>query len=73
MWLKFGVSKDNALVNIEDVSSGKTDLTCLYCGGGLTAKKDTIKEHHFAHLEQVELDIWQGKSELPANHPARLS
>ncbi len=49
MWLKYGVNADNALVSVEDVPSGKTNLTCLYCGGGLTAKKGKIKEHHFAH------------------------
>jgi hypothetical protein len=53
MWLKYGVSEDNALVPIEEVSSGKTSLTCLYCGGGLTAKKGRVKEHHFAHSEQT--------------------
>jgi hypothetical protein len=53
MWLKYGVSQDNALVCIEDVPSGKTCLTCLYCGGGLTAKKGRIKEHHFAHTEET--------------------
>jgi hypothetical protein len=53
MWLKFGVSCDNALVCIEDISSGKTSLTCLYCGGGLTAKKGRVKEHHFAHTEET--------------------
>jgi hypothetical protein len=53
MWLKYGVSKDNALVNIEDVSRSKTDLTCLYCGGGLTAKKGKVKEHHFAHDQET--------------------
>jgi hypothetical protein len=51
MWLKFGVSSDNALVCIEDIPSGKTSLTCLYCGGGLTAKKGRVKEHHFAHTD----------------------
>ncbi|HEY9890830.1 MAG TPA: GIY-YIG nuclease family protein [Candidatus Sericytochromatia bacterium] len=53
MWLKFGVSSDNALVCIEDIPSGKTSLTCLYCGGGLTAKKGRIKEHHFAHTQET--------------------
>jgi hypothetical protein len=52
MWLKYGVSADNALVEIEDVPSGKTMLTCLYCGGGLTAKKGKVKEHHFAHTDE---------------------
>ncbi len=51
MWLKYGVSINNALVSIEEVPSGKTALTCLYCGGGLTAKKGRVKEHHFAHTE----------------------
>jgi hypothetical protein len=49
MWLKFGVSVDNTLVGIEEVPSGKTFLTCLYCGGQLIAKKGKLKQHHFAH------------------------
>lgn len=53
MWLKYGVSTDNTLVGIEDVSSGKTYLTCLYCGGGLTAKKGKVKQHHFAHTDET--------------------
>ncbi len=53
MWLKYGVSTDNALVAVEDVPSGKTFLTCLYCGGGLTAKKGKVKEHHFAHATET--------------------
>ena len=53
MWLNYGVSADNALVSIEDVPSGKTQLTCLYCGGGLTAKKGKVKQHHFAHTEET--------------------
>ena len=53
MWLKFGVNSDNALISVEDVPKGKTQLTCLYCGGGLTAKKGKIKEHHFAHTGET--------------------
>jgi T5orf172 domain./Competence protein CoiA-like family. len=49
MWLKYGVTPDGELKNIEEVLRGKTQLTCLYCGGQLTAKKGKIKEHHFAH------------------------
>jgi hypothetical protein len=49
MWLKYGVTPDGELKNIEEVSRGKTELTCLYCGGQLTAKKGKVKEHHFAH------------------------
>jgi hypothetical protein len=51
MWLKFGVSAENTLICVEEVSRGKTALTCLYCGGQLTAKKGEIKEPHFAHTE----------------------
>ena len=51
VWLlKFGVSADNNLVDIVDVSSGKSDLVCPYCGVKLVAKKGQIKEHHFTHI-----------------------
>lgn len=53
MWLKYGIDEDDALVAIEDVSSGKTSLKCPYCKGGLTAKKGRIKEHHFAHTTET--------------------
>ena len=53
MWLKYGVDANGALVFVEEVKSGKTSLTCLYCGTGLTAKKGKIKEHHFAHTEET--------------------
>jgi len=49
MWLKFGVAPDGELTGIDEVGRGKTNLACLYCGGGLTAKKGSVKEHHFAH------------------------
>jgi hypothetical protein len=52
MWLKYGVTPDGELKNIDDVSRGKTQLTCLYCGGQLTAKKGKVKEHHFAHTRE---------------------
>lgn len=50
MWLRYGVDRDNKLVAIEDVPSGKTKLMCPYCGSSLIAKKGTVKEHHFAHV-----------------------
>lgn len=53
MWLKYGVSPGGELVNIENAVRGKTNLTCLYCGCGLTAKKGNVKEHHFAHTEET--------------------
>jgi hypothetical protein len=53
MWLKFGVAPDGNLTSIDEVVRGKTQLTCLYCGGSLTAKKGSVKEHHFAHTEET--------------------
>ena len=53
MWLKFGVALSGELTSIDEVARGKTNLACLYCGGGLTAKKGSVKEHHFAHTEDT--------------------
>lgn len=53
MWLKFGVAPSGELTSIDEVVRGKTQLTCLYCGGGLTAKKGNVKEHHFAHTGET--------------------
>jgi hypothetical protein len=53
MWLKFGVAPDGELTSIDKVVRGKTNLACLYCGGSLTAKKGSVKEHHFAHTEET--------------------
>jgi len=53
MWLKFGVAPGGELAGIDDVERGKTNLACLYCGGGLTAKKGSVKEHHFSHTGET--------------------
>lgn len=53
MWLKFGVALSGELASIDEVVRGKTNLACLYCGGSLTAKKGSVKEHHFAHTEET--------------------
>jgi hypothetical protein len=53
MWLKYGVAPSGELAGIDDVARGKTHLACLYCGGGLTAKKGAVKEHHFAHTGET--------------------
>ena len=53
MWLKFGVALSGELTSIDEVVRGKTNLACLYCGGGLTAKKGSVKEHHFAHTRET--------------------
>lgn len=47
MWLKFGVSPAGELLGVDEGASGKTKLTCLYCGGPLTARKGKVKKHHF--------------------------
>jgi hypothetical protein len=41
------------LTSIDEVVRGKTNLACLYCGGSLTAKKGSVKEHHFAHTAET--------------------
>lgn len=61
MLLRYGVNKDNALIGIEEVSSGKTGLRCPYCEDKLIAKKGKIKEHHFAHQGQTCLIVTRGK------------
>ena len=53
MWLKYGVAPSGELAGIDEVGRGKTHLACLYCGGGLTAKKGSVKEHHFAHTGET--------------------
>src|SRR4028118_2345461 len=53
MWLKFGVALSGLLTGIDEVARGKTNVACLYCGGGLTAKKGAVKEHHFAHTGET--------------------
>ncbi|NMG08777.1 GIY-YIG nuclease family protein [Brasilonema sp. UFV-L1] len=53
MWLKYGIDENGTLVNISDVTKGKTSLKCPYCDCKLTAKKGKIKEHHFAHTKQT--------------------
>ena len=53
MWLKFGVALSGELTSIDEVWRGKTNLGCLYCSGRLTAKKGSMKEHHFAHTQET--------------------
>ena len=43
MWLKYGVALSGELTSIDEVVRGKTNLACLYCGGGLTAKKGAVE------------------------------
>ncbi len=64
MWLKYGVALSGSLTGIDKVGRGKTNLTCLYCGGSLTAKKGSVKEHHAsAHARKL---VNQSRSGLKA-------
>ena len=45
--------KRGELTSSDEVVRGKTNLACLYCGGGLTAKKGSVKEHYFAHTGET--------------------
>lgn len=66
MWLQYGVDEQDQLIAIGDVPSGKTQLSCPYCGEGLTAKKGRIKEHHFAHTGETCRPVAQRDSrEVP--------
>lgn len=53
VWLQYGLTKTGALVNVDEVVSGRTALHCPYCSGTLTAKKGRKVTHHFAHAEQT--------------------
>ena len=69
MWqLKYGVNPEQELVTISEVTSGKTNLVCPFCGceasrrhRPLTAKKGKIKQHHFAHTGETCLRVRKGK------------
>lgn len=53
MFLNFGLNENGDYVSIDKVESGKTNLTCPFCGDELQAKKGKVKEHHFAHLNDT--------------------
>ncbi len=60
-WLLYGVNFQKELITIDEVSSGKTNLTCPFCDRPLTAKKGKIKQHHFAHSGETCLRVRKGK------------
>jgi hypothetical protein len=64
MWLKYGVTPDLTLVTVDEVKKGKTNLTCPYCGGLLTAKKGKVKTHHFAHTDETCYPV--AKKQVPS-------
>ena len=66
MWLKFGVAPDGELTSIDEVVRGKSNLACLYCGGSLTAKKGSVKEHHAS--AQARKLVNQSRSGLKPKH-----
>ena len=49
IYLTFGVSRAGDWVAIDEVESGKTDLTCPWCEARLIARKGEVMGHHFAH------------------------
>lgn len=49
MFLSHGKNNKGELISISEVQSGRTQLTCPFCGQGLLAKRGKIKEHHFSH------------------------
>jgi competence protein CoiA len=52
--IPFGVRAGN-IVHISEVHRGlDCDCTCPECGGGLIAKKGSIREHHFAHSNSID-------------------
>jgi T5orf172 domain len=62
MWhLNYGINPERELITIEEVTSGKTNLVCPFCGCSLTAKKGKIKQHHFAHSGETCLRVRKGK------------
>ena len=65
MWLRYGVDNDKALISIDDVPSGKSDLACPYCNGSLTAKKGLRVGHHFAHTHETCREVDRDGRELP--------
>ena len=72
MWLKFSVAPSGELTSIDEVVRGKTQLTCLYCGGGLTAKKGSVKQHnaspHWGNLRSLSRSGW--KPQLSPREPS---
>ena len=53
MWLKYGVGITGEIISIQDRWPGENQVSCIYCGGRLIAKRGKIKEHHFAHAEET--------------------
>lgn len=53
--LSFGLDKNNKLVHVADVESGRScDCICLSCKSPLIAAKGRIKHHHFKHATVKE-------------------
>lgn len=50
LFLQYGVNADGALIGIDQVGRGKSELRCPYCAGALIARKGERIAHHFAHV-----------------------
>jgi len=53
MFLSFGLDEKDRLVSIVEAPQGKSNLRCPYCLAPLIAKKGSVNEHHFAHVDDT--------------------
>jgi len=69
--------KRGELTSINEVVRGKTQLTCLYCGEGLTAKNGFVKEYHAsAHRGNLQARYSENQDQnvsLYDNFPIQIS
>ena len=64
MFLTHGLNQHDELVPIEAVSSGRSSLSCPYCGQGLIARKGRIVAWHFAHDGETCRDVAQDNDRI---------
>lgn len=64
MFLTHGLNEHDELMPVEAVPSGRTSLTCPYCGQGLIARKGRILAWHFAHDGETCRDVAQNNDRI---------
>lgn len=57
MFLTHGLNRHDEMIPVEAVASGRTALSCPYCGRGLIARKGKILAWHFAHDGETCRDV----------------
>lgn len=60
VFLPYGLDEKKEMVHISEVRSGKTSLSCPFCGAPLMAKKGTRLTHHFAHKKETCKEVLTG-------------